>query len=195
MNFSSIEAIIKCAQPINHRLEITERQNRSDESRLHTVFINTENNSAIKLCFDGTKPVSNHLLDGKHQKACDAVIIATVNDKNYLIFVEMKSNSFDTNKIILQFKSSECFLDYCNSILKHMYNNSITDTLEKRFVVFCLEKKQNLPKTTTRQTPSNQTKFPLHDQPENARYYTCNENKKIFKIKTLLTPNGPTVLT
>ncbi|MCE1246345.1 MAG: hypothetical protein LWY06_06855, partial [Firmicutes bacterium] len=87
---------------------------------------------------------------GQLQK-CDYVLITKYRDKRRIIFIELKSSQPGSNSIEIhnQFKSTECLMDYCDSILekfhnkKNLLNNSdkgnYSPLPKLRYVWFALE--------------------------------------------------------
>lgn len=72
-------------------------------------------------------------------KRADYVIVASVGNKNYVVYVEMKrgemKRSKDKSHIIAQLKGSECFVSYCRAIACRFWNRpNFLDPCENRFV-------------------------------------------------------------
>ncbi len=74
-------------------------------------------------------------------------MLTRIDDQNYLIFIEMKSELINKDRISKQFMSSICFMDYCSSILNRFHGSDLLEKCQKRFVVFY--KSPHIPKTTT----------------------------------------------
>lgn len=180
MSFSAFQQIIRDPETCGGR-RLFEIKEKDINSKLKKVIIRGfENENAVKFCFDGDKDLSPYLSQtGDHLKACDAVVLVEFDDNKYLIFLEMKSESLDKERIMNQFKSSICFMDYCSSILKIFHSSHILDQCEKRFVVFHLPRP--ITKTATRPL-AEQPSCDKHDKPENPLYLPYAKPVRIRKI-------------
>ncbi len=91
------------------------------------------------------------LFDGKkgERKRCDYILITHLEERDILLFIELKSGSCKSTEIKQQFKGSQCVIDYCNSALNHFYSqNNYFDSFDKHFVVFY--KSSSISKRVTR---------------------------------------------
>lgn len=173
MTLSSLQKIVTHVESKNHCLEITEGDS---QAVLKKVTIESFQNPSYMFVLDAKPKECYCIADGPQKKVCDAIIATTYDKKDYLIFAELKSEFVNKDDIIVKFKSSECFLDYCYSILKKLYNVNISD-INKRFVVFRILK-QRVPKTVMR--------VPVHDSPEQAKYLSCHDSGERFRIRSLV---------
>ena len=75
-------------------------------------------------------------------KICDYLLVSDSEQKSHLIFVEMKSESIENEQISKQFKSTRCFMKYCDAILEHFNDVKIADAglLVVSYVLFSLGK-------------------------------------------------------
>ncbi|MEA2028501.1 MAG: hypothetical protein U9N49_05950 [Campylobacterota bacterium] len=79
--------------------------------------------------------LSPYFKDGKHlDKGNDAIIFATIENKDYLFICELKDDS-GSSKLDKQFKSSSAFVDYLKSILDNFYNINISK-IKPIYIVF-----------------------------------------------------------
>ncbi len=178
MSFDTFRQIIKKPETCGNRrrFEFRETDKNSKLKKVENMGFATE--SAVKFSFDGKKELSPYLSQsGNHLKACDAVVLAEIDDQNYLLFIEMKSESPDKDKICRQFASSLCFMDYCDSIMKRFHKSDLIAKCKKRFVVFY--KALPMPKTTTQyiQKTGHQ-----HDCPDNPLFFPYNKPVRINRI-------------
>ncbi|MBF0192753.1 MAG: hypothetical protein HQL99_16695 [Magnetococcales bacterium] len=182
MKFEALGKICKIKRAHQRCLEVSE----TDVSALmkKVIIEGLQTDESILFFADVGKIFIQYLLDGAHQKVCDAVIMTTYNGKVYLVFVELKSTSFNNNDIVNKFVSSSCLLDYCRCILKQFHDASVLDGLERRFVVFCLARESRLPKTLTR-PPVATPRKPNHT-PQEYREIECTQSGERVAIKKLL---------
>ncbi|MBF0270868.1 MAG: hypothetical protein HQL98_02170 [Magnetococcales bacterium] len=182
MKFEALGKICKIERAHQRCLEVFEM----DVSTLmkKVVIEGLQTDESILFFADVGKRFTQYLLDGTHQKVCDAVIMTTYNGEDYLVFVELKSTSFDNGDIVNKFVSSSCFLDYCHCILKRFYDASVLDGLKRRFVVFCLAREPLLPKKPTRPLVATPRK-PNHT-PQEYREIECTQSGERVAIKKLL---------
>ena len=70
-------------------------------------------------------------------ECCDYAIISLINDKIYCIFIELKSLKPDVRHVTNQLKGGDCFIDYCNSIIKNFLNFPKIDELniQNRYIL------------------------------------------------------------
>ena len=81
------------------------------------------------------------------QRRCDYVLACADDDGLRLIFVELKSENPNLEHITTQFKGTECFLDYCDAVLKRFYGVGMPPDCRRHYVVF--HKARPLEKTPT----------------------------------------------
>ncbi|MBL0717043.1 MAG: hypothetical protein JJV89_03235 [Desulfosarcina sp.] len=178
MSFDTFRQIIKESKTCGNRrrVEFLETDKNSKLKKVEIMGFTTEN--AIKFSFDGKKELSPYLShSGNHLKACDAVLLAEIDDQNYLLFIEMKSESINKCRISKQFASSLCFMDYCDSIMKRFYKSDLIDRCKKRFVVFY--KASSIHKTTTQYIQKTDQQ---HDCPDNPLFFPYNKPVRIKRI-------------
>lgn len=138
-----------------------------------------QTDDSVKFTFDGEKALSPYLSQsGDHLKACDYVLLTRIDDQNYLIFIEIKSESINKNRVSKQFISSQCFMDYCSSIMNRFHDSDLLEKCQKRFVVFY--KALPIPKTTTllRMTAMGHA----YDLPNNPRFVAYTKPVRIRQI-------------
>ena len=107
-------------------------------------------------------------------KCCDYLLISMVNDKLYLIYIEMKSNKVVPSEVIKQFKAATCFINYCNAIIEHFYNTPLTMplTVNVRYVLIT---------KGTRKESIKHKSYEKHSSPDkfaHAKVRISDENKK-----------------
>jgi len=174
MSIGIITDVIKnCTTSTTSRpnAELVERQNRKKPAALQKVKVEKLPQGSVWFSVDNKKEWSPYLKDTpKINKRCDYVILSKVDEVVHLIFVELKSGSV-SDDISEKFKSTECFMDYCESICKRLFAMPFLKTAQKRFVVFAKGAEQKTP-----------TRFNgvLHDQPETPKLI-INPNRVKFK--------------
>ena len=179
MGFDMFMQIIRQPETCGGRRKF-ELMETDKSSKLPKVVVKGfQTDDSVKFTFDGKKALSPYLSQsGDHQKACDYVLLSRIDDQNYLIFVEMKSESINKNIISKQFTSSQCFMDYCSSILNRLYDSDLLEKCQKRFVVFY--KSPSIPKTTTLLQMSAMSH--MHDLPDNPRFVAYTKPVRIRQI-------------
>lgn len=114
---------------------------------------------------------------GGECKRCDYVLITAIGKQPFLIFIEMKSKRISKKEVILQFKSAECIIDYCDAVLERFYETKkCFQKYNKRFVVLYMASSQ---KTPTRKNTV------INDTPEKALYYNSNKNVSLKAVLQL----------
>ena len=74
--------------------------------------------------------------DGPNRR-CDYLILAEQNNRKYALFIELKSGSYNRDRIAMQFKGAVCLLNYCEAVIEHFEDlPNCLDQYEYRFVVF-----------------------------------------------------------
>lgn len=131
----------------------TTLEETSEEASLKKVHVTgiSQNGLILKLekakidFFEGSGP----------NRRCDYVILSDYKGKKYAVFIELKSTSVDLRKIALQFKGSQCLMDYFCSVLDRFDPGcSSLKEYEHRFVLMY---KTSIRKRPTRQTHQSNT--------------------------------------
>lgn len=119
----------------------------------------------IKMDDKATEPNTLFLEDAGQRMRCDYLLITKTNSgRKILLFIEIKSNTVDSEKVIQKFHASECLLDYIESMLGRFHHcHEIFNRYEKRFVLF---QTRNLPKKATRPARRKSGR-----EPENMRIF------------------------
>ncbi|MBF0163810.1 MAG: hypothetical protein HQM01_04750 [Magnetococcales bacterium] len=181
MNFDSLKKICIPHKAKNRALEIQEEADNAELRRVEVYGLETD--ESYKFFDDAGQRFVCYLRDGSHQRVCDTVIITTYNNIDYLIFVEVKSRSFNTVQVVEKFKSSDCFMDYCSCILKRFHGDSLLDQLKRRFILFHLPR-QRPDKSLTRAV--NRKPSETHDSPEHFKRVKCRQSGVRIPIKQLI---------
>lgn len=84
-----------------------------------------------------------------HHRACDSVVILTLNSIWYVLYLELKSNHLAPSNIAKQFKSTRQFVKYMFGLCNDLANIDIPEVKE-RFVVFCTKNSINKKPTSLR---------------------------------------------
>jgi hypothetical protein len=179
MGFDMFMQIIKNPETCGSRRKFELMETDKSSKLAKVVVKGFQADDSVKFSFDGKKGLSPYLSQpGDHLKACDYVLLARIDDQNYLIFIEMKSESINKNRVSKQFMSSICFMDYCSSILNRFHDSDLLEKCQKRFVVFY--KSPPIPKTTTllRMT----TMGHAHDLPDNPMFVAYTKPVRIRQI-------------
>lgn len=179
MGFDMFMQIIKNPETCGSRRKFELMETDKSRKLAKVVVKGFQADDSVKFSFDGKKGLSPYLSQsGDHLKACDYVLLARIDDQNYLIFIEMKSESINKNRVSKQFMSSICFMDYCSSILNRFHDSDLLEKCQKRFVVFY--KSPPIPKTTTllRMT----TMGHAHDLPDNPMFVAYTKQVRIRQI-------------
>lgn len=71
---------------------------------------------------------------------CDAIVLSAIEEKNYILFVELKSSRPSRKEVYEQLLSARCFIDYLDSILVNYGRINGIRNWEMRFFVFHGEK-------------------------------------------------------
>ena len=102
------------------------------------------------------------------QRRCDYVVACFDDGDLHLIFVELKSDSPDLAHITTQFRGTECFLDYCEAVLRRFYGTGIPAACRRHYVVF----RRSIPlnKSLTQFPPQRPPSSP--EEPEQHFYET-----------------------
>ncbi|MBF0612562.1 MAG: hypothetical protein G8345_07485 [Magnetococcales bacterium] len=154
------------------------------------LWLKTRHALMIKL--DGMFPPPDYFTEqGGKRTRCDYLLFIEEEDAAYFLFIELKSGNFKKSQIEHKFVGSNCFVDYCNSILLGFNGFSlITDVTEKRFVVISL--------SSGRKRASGRTN--IHNgsntEPAKAHYIQVERKQNIYltqdlNIKQLIGENRP----
>jgi hypothetical protein len=101
------------------------------------------------------------------RKRCDYVLVTTVENRDILLFIEMKSARIKNIEIEQQFKGAECVIDYCDAVLNRFHGqDNLLKKHIKRFVIFY--KSYSIAKRPTRPPKSPQQS---NDIPKRAYLY------------------------
>jgi hypothetical protein len=118
--------------------------------------------------------ISNYLNNSNVDinKGCDAIIYAEVNQRKYILLIELKSESQSgITKAKKQLINSEFFVNYLNELIKH-YGKIRTDNIEKRYLIFCT--RPSAPKVTDK-------KQKIKPRIEHGRkIYLCKCNEDVY---------------
>ncbi|MDP8237803.1 MAG: hypothetical protein P9X24_01820 [Candidatus Hatepunaea meridiana] len=138
MNLSNYIAVINndyIKEFPNRKVRIKETD---PSAKLRSVDIcGFQSESNIVYSFDKQPPLSNYISpDSGYRKKCDAVVLTSYEGIDYLLFIELKSKNFSERDILDKFKSSRCFMDYIDSILKRFHNDNLLNECERRLIVF-----------------------------------------------------------
>ena len=93
----------------------------------------------FKLDHPNLKRISNYLNphNADINKGCDAIIYAKVNQRKYILLIELKSESQSgIAKAKKQLINSEFFVNYLNELI-NCYGKIRTDNIKKRYFIFC----------------------------------------------------------
>lgn len=151
------------SSPVNNR-RFTRLKELGIDARLKTVDLMDIPDDSVVLKMDTYQPPSTlfqghkgNLFRGHkgENKRCDYVVITSLDSRDILLFIEIKSSHFNDNEVQQQFMGAECAIDYCNAVLKRFYKrDGYFDSFDKRFVVFY--KAGSISKTPTRiESPNN----------------------------------------
>ncbi|MDP8228319.1 MAG: hypothetical protein P9M15_02565 [Candidatus Electryoneaceae bacterium] len=176
MSLSKFKKIMKSFSECgsSRQFELIEKDK---SSKLPKVVVKCfQEDDAVLVRFDGKKAFSYHLAPGDHLKNCDYVLVTNFDGKDYLIFIEMKSESINEEQIHMQLLSTQCFMEYADSILRLIKNTGFLKMCKKRFVVFY--KGSHLPKKPTRYTEGHKNDH--HDNPRLIPYTGPMRLKKLI---------------
>lgn len=126
------------ARPIGGKLTIEEKDKAA--TLRHVNLVVGRKAIAIKydFCnFPGTNTFTNTHPVMRH---CDAVVISSIEETNYLLFIELKSSKPNRKEVSEQLLSARCFIDYLDSLLVNYCKISGLRNWEMRFFVFHGEK-------------------------------------------------------
>ena len=104
-------------------------------------------------------------------KRCDYIFLFPYQNNKYALFIEMKrGNPSNKNAIIQQLIGGRCFLDYCDSILKHFHKiKKPLNDYKSRYVCF---------------TRTQIDKKPIKQRRRKARLTTHMSPEKFLKISS-----------
>jgi len=102
------------------------------------------------------------------RKRCDYVLVTTIENRDILLFIEMKSSRIRNIEIEQQFKGAECVIDYCDAVLNRFHGqDDLLKKHTKHFVIFY--KPLSISKRPTRPKKSPQQ---INNTPERAYRYS-----------------------
>ena len=92
--------------------------------------------NAIVIKVDAFKSPDTILTETRGQrKRSDYIIVANKNNKNNILYIEIKTTKGKEKDIIKQLKGSVCFVGYCKEIAKEFWHkNDFLSEFESRFV-------------------------------------------------------------
>jgi len=151
------------------------------EAKLKKVKVFDVPDSSILINLDRCEQPKTLFRNEKGQRQrCDYVLLTIFNNREFMIFIEMKSTTVKDTEVQRQFKGAECIMDYCNAALNRFHDQrNLLSAFQKRFVVFY--KPRSIAKRTTRlQCPTQ-----MNDTPEKAFKYPDPHNPS---LKCLVMP-------
>lgn len=155
--------------PVNNR-RFTRLREQGKEAKLKSVDLMDIPDDSIVLKMDTYQQPSTLFRGNKGEnRRCDYVVITNIENRDVLLFIELKSSSLSNKEVQQQFMGAECAIDYCNSALKRFHKqDGYFDSFEKRFVVFY--KGGSIAKTptgtkTNNNPPSSYLKYPNPHEP------------------------------
>ena len=94
--------------------------------------------NAILIKLDNTRePLTLFKGDKGECKRCDYILFIEKNNDKKIIFIELKSFVLSNSDILKKFKSSQCLIDYCDSVLKRFFNKeNLLSSYRKSFILF-----------------------------------------------------------
>ena len=133
--FSS--SLIEKSGEENGRCFVTLREEGKDATLRNFRLFDLSKDAVIIKLDDSGVPHGLFSGDKGECRRCDYVVFTSLQGKKLMLFVELKSTKIDKSDVIKQFKSSECIMDYCNSVSNIFYaRQKLFDEYEKRFVLF-----------------------------------------------------------
>lgn len=162
----------------NHSVVLVEPQNENKPKTLQEVKIVDIPDGTIILCADKmSSPLFNENdtfcschEQWKYRKKCDYIIISEIDNKNYIIYIEMKTTPRE-KKHIPQLWCGRSFMEYLNFAMEHLENIKPDSEYLHRFVKFC-KIPEDKDSTDCRDDYKETTKpNSLNDLPGNA--YSC----------------------
>lgn len=157
-------------------LRINEPANENDNSKCQYIEFKQMKGQyfAFKLDDPEIGRISNYLNPSKGEinRGCDAVIYIKINNRKYVLFIELKSHSQSgIKKAKKQFVNSELFIDYINTLIRK-YGKLNTDDIEKRYFIFCTRPNASKP------TDNNKKIQPRTE--EGRKIYLCRCNQTVY---------------
>jgi hypothetical protein len=139
VNLSNYIAVINneyIKQYPERKVRIKETDRSAELKIVEITGFQSETN--VVFSFDDKPPLSDYISpNGGYRKRCDAVVLTKYDDVDYLLFIELKSKKLKHLDIENKFKSSKCFIDYIDSVLKDFHSDNLLNKCQKRFIVFC----------------------------------------------------------
>ncbi len=74
-------------------------------------------------------------------KVCDGIIFSQIENKNYILFCELKSDRLTPSDYLVQYQNSTLFIDYLINILNNFYLQEYQPNY--KYLLFHTETKQN----------------------------------------------------
>jgi hypothetical protein len=134
LNLNSPSIYVHRDSDCPYSLEETERN-----AKLKEVYINHMPKNTIVIKLDGSPGFDTLFTSDTYPvlQRCDYIILTEYDTQNYMIYIELKSDKPRYKKIIDQFKSATCFLDYLQSLVNRLGECSTGFSgFEQRFVCF-----------------------------------------------------------
>lgn len=185
---------ILAIQPQNHSVELKEPANDNRPEALQSVIINGIPDNALILHADKMSPslyrknekdiCTCHNLS-LYRRKCDYIIISEFENKNYIIYIEMKTSPRDLT-FIPQLWSGRCFMEYLLFSMLHLESIKPSSDFLHRFVRFYKipedKDSTNLQEDDYKKPRKMDT---LNDRP--AKAYSCCVTEGIFiQLKDLV---------
>jgi len=63
-------------------------------------------------------------------KCCDYLLVSAIDTGINMVFIEMKSKTFDSGEVENQLKGAACFNQYILAVMKHFYDKSYLDSIK-----------------------------------------------------------------
>ena len=134
-------------------------------AKLRNITIFDVSTDSVLVNLDKSNPPNSLFKKSKGmRKRCDYVLVTTVNQEQYLLFIELKSGKISRD-VEKQFKGAECVIDYCSATLSRFHDaENLFEGYKKRFICFykpSISKKSTRPKLRmNHSTPDKMWKYP-----------------------------------
>jgi hypothetical protein len=154
---------------------------KGKQASLKCIHIDSLGANALALKLDECQFPGEHLFIPNHgiRKACDAVIFCIIDDKPFILCIELKSSEPHRNDITAQFQSAHCLLDFLNSVLITYHQTNI-EKWDRRYFLFHGQGKTPLAKERLVEKEHNG-----NNMPETALYWPMENEQKIYARKLL----------
>ncbi len=155
MNLSNYQAVInRDYYKLHPDRRVTIKETDPSASLRSVDIIGFQGYTNIVYSFDKKPPLSAYISkNGGYRKKCDAVVLTNYDGVDYLLFIELKSGKIKKTDIEDKFNSSECFMDYIDSILKRFHDDQLLSKCKQRFIVFYQPPRLNKTPTNARPQP------------------------------------------